>query len=187
MTLYTGGEVEAGKATSQLVSLPLEVELGDQAAPARLAYPRHGIENLLQRTKVEVEASSFNVDGQRPARTIDGLHGTYWCAAKGDAEPWLALTLARAQKGNTLLLSHVNLHERGRDDHDRAKVVRVWVNRLKEPLELTMPANDLDKGRLRLEKPVALRQLRLEILSRETGDAHPGFVGFSEVEWLLEP
>ena len=171
----------------ELVSHPMQLKLGERADPARLAYPRHGADNLLHRTKLEIEASSFNVDGQKPDRTVDGLHGTYWCAKKDDAEPQLELTLARAQKGNTLLLSHVNLHARGRDDHDRARRVRVWINRLKEPFELEMPANDAEKGVLRLEKTVALRQLRLEILSRDTGDAHPGFVGFSEIEWLLEP
>ena len=185
VVIYTGGEAETGKATHDVVSKPLTVKIDDVHEPARLRYAAQASQNLLQRTKVTVESSSFNVEGQKPETTVDGLHGTYWCAKKEDAEPTLAITLAKPQKGDTLLLSHVNLHADGRDDHDRAKRVLVYINKAKDPIELIMPSRDEEKGVLKLPKPVALRQLKLVIVGRETGDKHPGFVGFSEVEWIL--
>jgi hypothetical protein len=175
------------EASAELWGDALVVEVDEVLEPWMLEYPRHGAENLLRRTTVTATATSRNQDGQGAPKVLDGLHGTYWIAGRHEENPTLTLVLDRPQRGNTLLLSHVNTNAFGRDDHDRATRVRVRINgKDSTTFELDLPDRDEEKGVLRLEKSASLRKLEITVLARTKGDRWPGAVGFAEVEWLME-
>ncbi len=174
------------ETTAVLEATGLDVDLGEELEDWMLEYPGHGSRNLLRRDTPRVSASSMKDDGRRAERAVDGLHSTAWVASTEDDAPTFTLDFERAVRADTILFSHVNRNEHDRNAHDRATRVEIRVNRRKEPHVVELSAEDRVKGVFRFPKPMGLRRLEIRIVDRVRGDRQPGFVGFAEIELLLE-
>jgi hypothetical protein len=150
--------------------------------------PSHAPQNLLASSRIaQASASSSNNDGQSAARACDGLQGTTWLSAKGDATPTLTLELERPVRATRLVLSSANTELRHSRAHDRATVIEVRINRDSDVLRFELETDDRQKSILELPPGKQLRRLEIRVVERLVGERWPGHVGFAEVELLPEP
>lgn len=130
------------------------------------------------------QASSENTQGQSAAHAVDRLHETAWVSKTSDTEPKITVVVDKAVKTDTLVLCGINGKLRHRNDHDRAKRVRITVNGGPKPFEVELEDDEMKPQAIALPEGPPLRKIEIAIVERYPGKRWPGNVGFGEI--LLE-
>lgn len=136
--------------------------------------------NLLRASSPKMSASS--TDGTETVeKALDGLESTRWVSAADDAGPWVVLELAKALKADTLILGQGGAARDITGRYDRIEGVEVRVNREKEPLRLTLAADELAPSILARGKLATISRLEIRVTKRVVGTEWKGRVSLSEI------
>lgn len=164
--------------------IAVRIEPGER--PEFLAYATDPERNLLRGLKLDVETSSVAIPMWRGELAVDGYQGTGWSSASSDPRPKLTISLPKAVRTNTLLLSHA--YELTQPTPGAGRVVRARVvidGKKVNAIEFTMEPDVRRKTVVDLGKIRRVRKFSIEVL--ETGEitnARFG-TGFNEVELQL--
>jgi len=120
-----------------------------------------------------------------PSKAADGLLRTSWLADPADPLPRLTIALAKPREADVILLSQARSAPYRPGVLARALTVEVTING-RERHTVRMFADERRKGRLVLERPVAIVRLELAIPQKAPGAAHQ-CVGLAEVELRRGP
>ena len=165
----------------ELRSGPVEVRLSDVVAPWMETAARL---RTLNRVPDFVRAVAASTEGTGARLAADGLETSGWQCLSDDGDPWLEIELVRPLRATRVVLCQRNPQPRWRGHYDRITSVEIYVNRSREPVTASLPADELEPALVDLGKEFRVRQLRVRITGRERGRIHPGVAGFTEVGLL---
>ena len=146
--------------------------------------------NLMARGQPRARASTTYAGGrERPALdcpaglAVDQRQRTAWLAQPGDERPTLTIDLKKPVTADLILLENARSVPYQAGYFARALEWEVRVNG-GPPMRVSMPPEELRKGRLELDSPVRVRSLELRTRWKLAGDSSDA-LGLAEVELQL--
>lgn len=173
--------VHLSGADQPLVSGTFQVDVRWPLEPWMLDFAAARTANLLRGAQVSASASSKVTDGEGASAACDGLQGTRWLAAEGDATPWLRLELARKVKVGAIVLSQATARERYRGHMGRFVRAQLVLDGARTPLEVVFEEDEMRPTRVVLDPPRSIDRLELRLLERSDAISWPQWVGLSEI------
>lgn len=167
--------------SAPLESAAFEVDVRWPLEPWMLDFAGARARNLLRGAQVTASASSRVGEGEGAAAAFDGLQGTRWLAAEGDAQPWLKLELARKVKVGAIVLSQATARERYRGHMGRFVRAQLLLDGARTPLEVVFEEDELRPTRIVLDPPRSIDRLELRLLERSGAISWPQWVGLAEI------
>ncbi len=137
--------------------------------------------NLLLGAGAVVTASSEANGGERAPAAVDGLEGTRWVCAKGDAEPWLLVEIPRPIEADHVVLGSGCVNQEIAGRYDRIRRVEIRIDREKTPFVLDVDGDERKPIVCPLPKALRVNRMEIRITRREPGGVWKGHVGLSEV------
>jgi hypothetical protein len=143
--------------------------------------------NLLLQQPVTATATSVNVDGQEPAKAVDGIEATVWVCKDIDNDPALTLEWAKPIKADELVLCGACSRRQDLGKYDRIRRVAVRLNKDKEAIDVEMEKDELQPTVVALPKGAQVKKIEIRIVEREPGGTWRGHCGFTEVALEKKP
>jgi hypothetical protein len=167
-----------------LFSDPLKVTIREAADPTLLAFASDGARNLLRATEVTARCSS-DLPGWPAMRASDGLLALGWLCNDGDADPWIALSLAKAARANTLVLTHPQLARVDASRTGRVRSVAVRFNGQEPTYRVELDRDDSAKTIWTAPSSLVVKSIEVRVLERSGVTGSKDGVGFAEIELRL--
>jgi hypothetical protein len=168
-------------APAPLVSGAFEVDVRYPLEPWMLDFAGARTRDLLRGASVSASASSKVSEGEGAAAACDGLQGTRWLAAEGDALPWLKLELARKLKVGAIVLSQATAREQYRGHMGRFVRAELLLDGARKPIEVVFDSDEMRPTRVVLDPPRSLERLELRLVERSGAISWPQWVGLAEI------
>lgn len=165
----------------ELVSSPLQVEVGGILEPWMLEHASFNAANVLRESDFKVEASSSEGKWTTPDRVADGLASSRWLSKAGDDLPLLRFEFRRATWLDTIVLCQADAHPGEIGRHARVTRIAYRINGKKVATEVAIEDQGLSPFAIRLPKRVRAREVEIQILEYVPGEEFEQEVGFSEV------
>jgi hypothetical protein len=173
--------VRLAGASEPLASAAFEVDVRWPLEPWMLDFAGARGRNLLRGAQVTASASSKVSEGEGAAAACDGLQGTRWLAAEGDARPWIRLELPRKVKVGAIVLSQATARERYRGHMGRFVRAQIELDGARRPLDVVLEEDELRPTRVVLDPPRSIERLELRLLERSGAISWPQWVGLAEI------
>ncbi len=192
--LHSPAEVDSDASVLREVDSPfLKVDVLQVDSERLALYANDAAKNLLREARAKTETSSERNEQQGGDACLDGRIGSQWISAKDDPKPTLVVTLARAARGDLLLLTPATDDPGGvpppnrtpENSPARIRKLRVTINGSKKSIEVEVASDPREKIEVPLGKTTKVTELRIEVLEVVPGGREDQGVGFAELELLV--
>jgi len=168
-----------------LESPPLIVQVLEAGAEALYGYADDAAQNLLNDNVAQRIASS-KVGNLGPELALDNSQARGWMSYPGDAAPRLSVSMRRAARADTLLLSPLSSTIVKNQPYGRPRRAHLFLNGEEDPLVIAFHPDAMTKTVVDLGRPVRLRSFELLIIDWERGEGGAQrSTGLAEVELQL--
>jgi hypothetical protein len=163
-----------------LTSGTIEFMQSDGISPQRLAYATEGQKNFAPSSRPECIASSA-AKGSAAAALVDGNYTTSWRCSKLDKSPEVVIKFRGRRKASSMKLVLAPRAVTASTFGPQPTRVEVTINDQK-PVLLRIPTYRHEKAVLEFEKRIAVKKIKLRVISLSDGSPGGASVGFSELE-----
>jgi hypothetical protein len=143
----------------------------------QMEYATDAARNLLLRNRVKVEVSSEERFNGGKDLAVDGLQGSAWIPAGGDAAPWIRIEPSKAIRAREIWISTTPANPAAGQRYGRLAAVELILNGDRESVRIELDADPLRKTRYPFPRPKTLKALELRLVGMEGKQ-----VGLAEVE-----
>lgn len=165
---------------SLLTSGTIEFTQRDGISAERLAYVTEGQANLVPSGRPETHASS-EAGGSPAHALVDGNYATAWRCKASDIKPEVEITFRGRRKVSSMKL--VLAPRALLAAHEDAQPTRVEITINDEaPVLLRIPTYRHEKAVLKFDKRIAIKRIKMRVVSLSESSLGKASVGFAELE-----